>query len=246
MARFILIHGAWHGGWCWEQVVPMLASRGHEVVAPDLPGMGADAASGHVATVDEWAMFVAGMAMANEQPAILVGHSRGGIVISRAAEFAPKAVSHLVFLAAAMPLPGQTIGEIFAESRTTSALVLMDAIQPSDDGLTLMLANREAATAAFYGQTSPKLAQSAFDRLTPEPMSVQNAPIHLSAERYGSVARTYIRCTDDGSVPLALQDTMIDQQPCETRSLDADHSPFYSAPVELTHALDDIAGRIGA
>ena len=85
MARFILVHGAWHGGWCWDEVSPRLTELGHQVRAPDLPGMGADAASGHVATLDEWAMFIAGIASAQDEPAILVGHSRGGIVISRAA-----------------------------------------------------------------------------------------------------------------------------------------------------------------
>lgn len=241
MARYILIHGAWHGGWCWEEIVPRLRALGHDVRAPDLPGMGADAASGHVATLDEWAMFVAGMARASDTPAILVGHSRGGIVISRAAELAPEAVSHLVYLAAVMPLPGQTMGEVFEGTTEARTPHVAGSISVSDDGRTSLWHDRGTAVRAFYGTSPAERAAAAFGRLSPEPMAMRDAPIPLTAARYGAVPRSYIHCERDESVMPGLQRAMVAAQPCATFSLDTDHSPFYSAPDALTALLDGIA-----
>ena len=243
VARYILVHGAWHGGWCWEEVVPRLRARGHDVRAPDLPGMGADAGSGHVATLDEWAMFIAGMARAADEPAILVGHSRGGIVISRAAELAPEAVVRLVYLAAVMPLPGQTMAALFDNTTEAHTQHAAGSITVSDDGRTSRWHERSTAIPAFYGTTPAAQAAAAFERLTPEPMSMRDAPMPLTAARYGSVARTYIHCERDESVTPDLQRAMVTAQPCATVSLDTDHSPFYSAPDALATILDAVAGR---
>lgn len=242
MARFVLVHGAWHGGWCWEEIVPRLRAAGHRVVAPDLPGMGADESSGHVASLDEWAMFVAGMAAADPEPAILVGHSRGGIVISRAAEQAPAgSVARLVYLAAVMAAPGQTMAELFDASGTSQMDEVMKALEVSADGRSTRFVGRETARRMFLGTSPADKAEAALDRLSPEPTSMRAAPIVLSAERYGRIEREYIVCEQDGSVSPALQRRMIAAQPCRFHVMDTDHSPFYSAPDELAAILDGIA-----
>jgi len=84
MTTFGLIHGAWHGAWCWERVVPSLERRGARVVAPDLPGMGQDKTPLSGITLAVWARSVADLVEQQSEPAVLVGHSRGGIVISQA------------------------------------------------------------------------------------------------------------------------------------------------------------------
>lgn len=242
MARFILVHGAWHGGWCWEKIGPRLIELGHDVQAPDLPGMGADANSGHVATLDEWAMFIAGMASADDEPAILVGHSRGGIVISRAAELAPRTVRQLVYLAAVMPAPGQSMADLFQSQDQERMSRVANAISVSDDGRAMTWHARDAAIQAFYGTSPLEDAEAAFARLTPEPTSMRGTPVLLSAERYGSIPRSYLFCEEDQSVPPGLQHEMVRRQTCETFSLKTDHSPFYAAPAELTAILHAIAG----
>ncbi|ATI80759.1 alpha/beta fold hydrolase [Sphingobium yanoikuyae] len=241
MARFILVHGAWHGGWCWEEMVPRLKALGHEVSAPDLPGMGADAAWGHVATLEEWAMYIAGMASARDEPAILVGHSRGGIVVSRAAEIAPGAVRRLVYLAAMMPISGESMADIFERPESGHGPGIAAAVSVCEGGATMILHGREAALAAFYGTTPPDQAEAAFARLTPEPTAMRAARVILSDARYGSVPRTYIYCKQDQSVRPELQRYMVSRQPCDTDALDTDHSPFYSAPEELTAMLHGLA-----
>ena len=109
MATFILIHGAWHGGWCWERVVPLLEAQGHRVLAPDLPGMGNDHAPLNTITLDTWARFVADLIRQQNEKVILVGHSRGGVVISQAAEYVPKHIQGLIYLAAFLIPKGETL-----------------------------------------------------------------------------------------------------------------------------------------
>ena len=242
MARFVLVHGAWHGGWCWEEIVPRLEAAGHRVAAPDLPGMGADAASGHVATLDEWAMFIAGMAAADPEPAILVGHSRGGIVISRAAELAPPgSIARLVYLSALMVEPGKTMGETFFVPGETLSAERMAAVEVSGDGRTSRYVSRDVAIGFFLNTSPADRAEAAFARLSPEPTSMIAAPVVTTPGRYGQVPRSYIRCEQDRAVRPEVQARMVAAQPCEVHSLDCDHSPFYSAPDELAGLLDRIA-----
>ncbi len=109
MATFVLIHGAWHGGWCWERVVPLLEQRGHTVRAPDLPGMGRDRTPLGDITLDVWARFVSELVRAELEPVILVGHSRGGIVLSQSAEQIPDRIRTLVYLAAFLVANGDSM-----------------------------------------------------------------------------------------------------------------------------------------
>src|SRR5712692_10882464 len=99
--EFLLVHGACHGAWCWEEVAERLRARGHRVAAVDLPGHGRRAAEMRRASVASYAGAVAdALAAEGMSRAIVVGHSMGGLVIPKAAELAPARIRHLVFLAA--------------------------------------------------------------------------------------------------------------------------------------------------
>src|SRR6185295_12685632 len=97
---FILVHGAWHGAWCWKKLTPLLEAGGVRVIAPDLPSMGADITPPNVITLDYWARFIADIVEREPEPVTLVAHSRGGIVASRAAELAPERIRRIVYVAA--------------------------------------------------------------------------------------------------------------------------------------------------
>jgi pimeloyl-ACP methyl ester carboxylesterase len=237
MTRFVLVHGAFHGGWCWEEVVPRLERRGHEVWAPDLPGMGADATSGKVATLDEWAEFLARNITASAQRTILVGHSRGGIVISRTAELVADKLAGLVYLTAVLAPPGSSLGETMGLADRSP----QELMAPSEDRKTIRMTSRESAKQSFYSATDPAVADRAFDRLCPEPAGIFYEPIRLSAARYGRVPRAYVECLRDAAISIEMQRRMVAAQPCSVRTLDTDHSPFYSRPDELARMLDEIA-----
>ena len=74
MATFILVHGACHGGWCWEKVQPLLESRGHKVCAPDLPGLGKDHTPPANVTLADNVEKISRLLDKMEEPVVLVGH----------------------------------------------------------------------------------------------------------------------------------------------------------------------------
>ncbi len=75
MSRFVLVHGAWHGAWCWNKVVPLLEAKGHSVDAIDLPGHGSDVTPIAEVTLERYAERVGRALRAEPEPAVLVGHS---------------------------------------------------------------------------------------------------------------------------------------------------------------------------
>jgi pimeloyl-ACP methyl ester carboxylesterase len=113
MATFVLVHGAFHGGWCWYKIVPLLEAKGHRVLAPDLPGLGDDHTPLADLSLAAWTDSVAAKLHVLGTPVILVGHSRGGIVISEVAERVPEHVSALVYLTAFLVSDGESLQSHF-------------------------------------------------------------------------------------------------------------------------------------
>jgi pimeloyl-ACP methyl ester carboxylesterase len=239
MTCLVLVHGAYHGGWCWEQLVPLLEERGHRILAPDLPGMGDDVSPGYVPTLDEWAEFLAELVAAQPSRPILVGHSRGGMVISRTAELIPDRLAGLAYLAGVLAPPGMAMVNAVGLAELPPEIAAARSASP--DGRTSRWVSRELARRVFYNETDPDVADRAFARLCPEPTSSLELPLAVSAERYGTVPRAYIECLRDAAIPIALQRRMVAAQPCKVWTLDTDHSPFYSRPQELAIVLDEIA-----
>jgi pimeloyl-ACP methyl ester carboxylesterase len=98
MSTYLLIHGAWHGGWCWNKVLSLLEARGHNVLAPDLPGHGHDTTPTATETLKSYTDRICEIASAQTEPAILAGHSMGGVAITQAGENCPKHIGALVYL----------------------------------------------------------------------------------------------------------------------------------------------------
>lgn len=239
MASFLMIHGAWHGGWAFDRLRTPLAAAGHAMVAPDLPGMGGDAKALAAVTLDGWARFVVEAAAALPGPVILCGHSRGGIVISRAAELAPERFAGLVYIAAMLVPDGRSLYDLWAQEPAFAA-----GLAPVAGGLAVSLAP-DVATAYFCDRCSPADQALLAARLLPEPVRPLGTKLRLTDARYGRLARHYVACRHDRTIPLALQQAMQAGQPCVSSvTLESDHSPFLGAPDELAAALITIAERM--
>lgn len=239
MARpstFILIHGAWHGAWCWHKLIPLLEASGARVIAPDLPSMGADTSPAESVTLDSWARFVAGLAE-RETGCRLVGHSRAGVILSRAAELAPGHVGRLVYLSAYLLRVGDSVA---AEARRDSGSLIAANMIPSRSGVTCAL-RPEVLREVFYGDCTDADFALAAARLSPEPLKPLATSLRITDAAFGTVPRHYIETTRDRAVSLDAQRRMQAALPCETVStLDAGHSPFLSQPEALARILISI------
>jgi pimeloyl-ACP methyl ester carboxylesterase len=229
MATFVLTHGSFHGGWCWERVVPILTAAGHRVHAPDLPGRGGDRSQ----TLDSYARAIADLVAAQAEPVVLVGHSMGGVVITQAAELVPEKLTRLVYVCAFLPQNGQSLRAL-AQSDGESALMPALVI---DEKSGLHWVKPEGARNAFYHDCADGEVERALPRLCKESLAVVGAPVAISAERFGRVPRLYIECTEDRALGPSLQKRMHAATHCFTVQLPSSHSPFYSQPEALASIL---------
>lgn len=236
MARFVLVHGAFHGAWCWELVLPRLQPLGHEVVAIDLPGCGADETPAGEVTLEGCAERVADTLRAGE-PAVLVGHGMGGAVITQSATHARDRIQRLVYVSAFLPRDGESVQSLASTAEGEGDLIRakmvvqpQQAVLPQDD-----------ARAACYGTCSPQRAEWALERIAPQPLAPLRTPVSLGGG-IDPIDRHYVLAAEDRAIPLALQRRMAHDNPCrEIAELGCDHSPFLSAPDELVALLDRFA-----
>ena len=237
MAGFVLIHGSWHGAWCWFKVEARLRERGHEVIVPDLPSHGRDRTRpGEVRLEDYIERIVAAMEEA-AAPVTLVAHSRGGIPVTAAAEARPDLISGLVYLAAFLPRSGETVLDLFPKDTDSLLPPSLDA--DFEAGWDML--RREAFGPALYHDCSAQDIALASALLTPEPLAPSLAPIHTS-ERFASLPRAYIELTEDRAVTPAFQRHMHSRTPCDpVLQIEASHSAYFSAPDELADLLEGLS-----
>lgn len=235
MARFLLVHGAAHGAWCWRDVIPALAAKGHDARAIDLPGHGDDRTPQSEVTLNRYADAVIA---ALDAPAIVVGHSMAGYPISLAAERAPDRFDRLVYLCAYVPWPGLSLAQMRREAATQP---LVPAIRRNPDGISMHF-DPAMARDVFYHDCPDEDVSFAKARLCDQPLAPMETAAPLG-ENYASVPRNYIVCEKDGAIPPDFQHRMArDFAPANRHALPTSHSPFFAAPGALARLLDQIAG----
>jgi len=237
LATFILVHGACHGGWCWEKVQPILESHGHKVCAPDLPGLGKDHTPPANVTLADNVEKISRLLDKMEEPVVLVGHALGGVTISQTAEARRRKIKALVYVCGLMPPSGKASREMTAGD---PEILFRRSRELSPDGLTYTFA-RSQLPALFYEDVSPEDRYRSMERLRPQPIAISTTPLSLTEDRYGSVPRWYIECTHDNAVRIGRQRAMVKVLPCKVITMECGHSPFYSNPEELAEHLETIA-----
>ena len=108
MSTYVLIHGSWHGAWCWYKVAARLEAAGHNVIVPDMPGHGRDWRAPGSVTVQDNIDAVLNILDATSEPVVLVVHSRNGMIVAQVAEVRPEKIRSIVFLTSLLPPIGDT------------------------------------------------------------------------------------------------------------------------------------------
>jgi pimeloyl-ACP methyl ester carboxylesterase len=238
MATYVLVHGAWHGGWCWRQLTPLLRAAGHEDYAPTLTGLGERV---HLATpevgLDTHVQDVRNLLEYEDlSGVVLVGHSYGGMVIAGVAEHAPERLAHLVYLDAAVPEDGQALVDLLApESRAA----MEEQVRTHGEGWRLPLdADR---TLDGYGIVDPAERRWMAERLVPHPWKTWTDPLRLPSGRGRSLPRTFILCTRRSGPSRTAQRAQ--REPgWRYQEIDAAHDAMVTAPRELSQLLLEAAG----
>ena len=234
MADFILVHGSWHGAWCWDKLVPLLENRGNRVTAVDLPGHGENRAPRTRQTFAGYVDTVTGAIDRHMEKVVLVGHSAGGAVISQAAEARPHRITCLVYISGFMLADGQSILDVAGNDTGNEVLPASEFIE---DGKAIMILPGKARS-PLYADCRDDDVTWAVQRLVPEATEPVGAALSLTEANYGSVPRYYVECTQDRAISIGTQRSMISRQPVKrVMSMESGHSPFLSRPEELAEHL---------
>ena len=234
MMRYILVHGAWQGSWCWSKVIPFLEQAGHTVLAPDLPGHGQDQTELAFVTLDAYVHHVLSLVEHSPEPVMLVGHSLGGVVISQVAEDQPDNVRALVYVSALLPRDGESALQIWASDQHSRIEQCLNIDNVA--GVVQIYASQAASI--FYHDCSYADVLLAQEHLTPQALAPLTTPVRLT-DRFAHVPRATILCRYDQAISRDLQARMYTQTPCEIAlaPLASGHAPFFSVPDQLAARL---------
>lgn len=232
-APILLVHGAWHGAWCWAPLRKSLATLGIESVAIDLPGHGDRQ---RLSWLVRWRAYVdavrAAVESCNVRP-IIVGHSMGGGVISGTAELVPESIRALVYVAAFVPIDGESIADMAKSDPATPGLL------PRLSRGEVYFKPNDAAALFFHDVADPDFWAA---QVQPQPIRPVRTPIRLTPERFGSLPRYYVACDRDRAISPSSQQRMIERLPMRrVFRMESGHSPFLSDPDRLAAILAQIA-----
>lgn len=224
---YVLVHGMWHGSWCWRHVVQLLRAEGHNVAAVTLTGLGDRA---HLLNADidlntHVTDVVAFLEMEDLSDVILVGHSSAGMVITGAAERAAARIRRLVYLDALVPSHGQSAFDINSDEFREQ---LEKDARENGEGYKLTPRSTEA-----LGITDPADAEWVRSRLVPHPIGTFRDPVEAK-ERVPAISATFILCTQYGYGETAAK---CRENGWPVLEIDSGHDVMVTRPKELAALL---------
>jgi pimeloyl-ACP methyl ester carboxylesterase len=232
MTTFLLVHGAWHSGRCWERVVPLLESAGHRVLAPSLTGYGDKAhllspEVGLETHVDDIAGLIEGERLTD---VVLVGHSYAGLVISSVANRLPERIAHLVYLDAMVPEDGETAVDVLP--------VTKELIDAAVDGWRVPPLPEQPAPLGLFGVTDPADVAWLRSMLSDQPVNCLVQPVRLDNPAVRAIPRTHIHCVSGKPEGITRRPV---PPAARVRELPTGHDCMITMPAELTGLLAEVA-----
>ena len=231
MATFLLIHGAFHGGWCWKRVAQRLKAAGHEVYTPTLTGLGERA---HLLSpeigLDTHVQDVVGLLEYEDlQDVVLLGHSYGGMVITGVAEKCPERLSQLVFLDAFIPNNGQALIELFPPEMAAKS---REQTRIDGEGYRL-----PAAPPEIFGITNEEDLAWVRPRLVPQPFKTYLDPVQIDNPAAVKIPHTYIYCQHPHSLLEQFVERIRMDQNWHFFEITAGHDAMIVEPEQVSNLL---------
>jgi pimeloyl-ACP methyl ester carboxylesterase len=231
----VLVHGAWHGAWCWSRVVPLLAADGHAVHAPTLPGQGERSSelSDAVDLESHIRALTSYIESRNLTDVVLVGHSYGGVVITGAADRIAARLKRLVYLDALILADGESIASLSGPA-WAERLKTVDTRGPGP-GL-------PAPPPEAFGVLDPAAQAWIAPQLTAQPLHTFDRPLRLKHEFGNGLNKTYIDCTTPAMASVNSFKARVRRQPgWSMETLACGHDAMVIAPLELATMLSRLA-----
>jgi len=227
--HFVLVHGAYHGPWCWLRLIPELEARGHRCTAVELPIDDPDAGAAVYANVIGEAV--------DDPSAIVVGHSMMGLAIPLVPERV--GVARLVFLCAFLPQPGSSFNEL-REREDIEPNRDLQHVQFTDLGEDVWMVGPDTANELFFHDATPETVALSVPLLRPQAYRIMRERTPLTA--WPAVPCSYILSRNDRAVdPTWARQAARERLGVEALELEGGHSPFLTRPGELATMLDGIA-----
>jgi pimeloyl-ACP methyl ester carboxylesterase len=226
MTTFLLIHGAYQGGWIWKPVAERLRAAGHHVLAPSLDGCAERKGQVRAGiTTETHAEEVAGFMFCEDlQGVVLVGTSTGGMVMARAAELARERVARVVFADALALLDGEKVPDIVKRpTAVNSELTTGPSRQDFENRL--------------FADLDPETRRWALDRCTPHPIAPLQQPVRLERFWDQTWDASVIWCKRSTNPPRAHQQRAAERLKGRWHELDTGHYPMLSEPAALTQLI---------
>jgi pimeloyl-ACP methyl ester carboxylesterase len=237
MATFVLVPGAWLGGWCWQRVTPLLRTHGHHVLTPTLTGLGERSHLAHPEIdLETHVTDVVNTILWEElHDVLLVGHSYSGLVVGSAADRVPERIAHVIYLDANLPTDGQSF--LGAWSPAGRAIVEAEA-RAGGEGWRWPFPDDLEAPGADLTEDDLRWMRA---KAVAHPLGTLTQPVRLAHPIAPPFPRTYIWCNeglDDVPAHLAPIRAAADWQ---FRTLSARHWPMFSQAQALSALLNEIA-----
>jgi len=243
MANYVLVHGGWHGAWCWNKVVPLLQTAGHAIYTPTLTGLGEQAAllTPEVGLDTHIQDVVSLIETQDLQRVILVGHSYSGMVITGVADRVPGRIAHLVYLDAAVPRDGQSMADM---APLIGPLLRRDA-NKNGDGWRVNPPRGRGGTFGITQEPDLSLVRS---KVTPQSLKTFLQPLHMThQDAVAAIPHTFIECTGRGVIIWLMRRALLrgslppNEHGWNRRTLASGHDAMIIAPQALADLLLEFA-----
>ncbi|NDZ82563.1 alpha/beta hydrolase [Streptomyces sp. SID10853] len=241
---YLLVHGAWHSGQCWERVVPLLAAAGHRVLTPSLTGYGDKAhLLGPDVGLDTHVDDIVGLITAEDlTDVVLVGHSYAGLVVSAVAHRIPDRIGRLVHLDAMVPRDGESAADVMPVTQS-----LIDLALRSESGWRVPPLPEMPPPAGLFGVTDPADVAWLRTMLSDQPVRCLQQQVRLDNPAADAIPRTHIHCVTgkpEGFARRPVPAVQPNGDPAQVWELATGHDCMITEPAGLAGLLLDV-GRSG-